>query len=235
LKIARRSSTSGTTAATEAYFLNKPCGSAQKANNIAINSQKTAAPGSSTGVAYTDTTNRTGQYGSTKVQSADTTVTVVEASSSSVVLQLAGNTTTPASSSNDYVIGVASLENVMPVNSDTVSTDWKFLKLDGTSPVYRLNGTQDLLQKDALLNGQYGFIYESELVAHADVATDLTMAPANRLLTALVKDGANHGNLDTSAGVFGAPLFTNAVRSSAQTGKYGHGILNQCGILKSIY
>jgi len=223
LQIVRRSGTSGTTAATEAYFLNNPCSTSQSARGVIFSNSVTQT--SATG---TDTTLSTGSYGG-KSKANDTSIIVTTGGSTGEVLDVLKNTTNPTSNNNLYSIGVISLENPAVANNDSSVADWKYLKLNGVSPNFLPDGTADTYQKTALINGTYTFQYESEMMYPS------TPDPkAAGFITALINDLKVHSNLATSHGVFGVGGFTGAVTSSGQTNHWGRSG-NQCDSLKYVW
>lgn len=176
LKLSRRSDTSGTQASSEAYFLNYPCVATGKMSGslTAIGTQATAD---------TSLTALTGGV----------TLTVVLNSTTTLVKS-------DLATDNAYAIGVLSLENLEPTNTEDNFTDWKYVKIDGVSPNWKANGNYDATQKLSTVKGQYTFAYEMELVSKTSiVGADANLAAFR---TALLRDLANGANLTTSLGVY---------------------------------
>lgn len=139
-KLHRRNSLSGTQAASDTYFLKNGCVADDLTGEL---SPLTGTSGSTAGrVAYTaNGTSRTAS------------LTIYEQTSSSTVVGTSGLTNT-----DDYAIGVASLENVGP----------KWLKINGASPNFYYDGANgwvaDSTHKKNILNGTYDFAYSPALV-----------------------------------------------------------------------
>ena len=211
LKIARRSSGSGTTAAGEAYFLNNPCNNGTSVNGVSIGGG--LASQYSSGGTTSDTTLKTSNiYGGAVKTNATSEIYEKEGSSGAVIDVLRN---TAALAANNYSIGVLSLENALPANDDTSSADWKFLKLNGVSPTYLPDGTADTYQKSAILDGKYDFAFEPEMMAPATPS-----APVVSFLTALVADLSNGANLTTSYGVYTDPNYVGGTKVLGQTSHY---------------
>jgi|GEM_PF-1754261 len=217
LKISRRSTSSGTTAAGEVYFAGIPC------VNTAFGSNSQTYNGSLTIKAanYTDASLATNPYAVGAFTKASTAVKVVLEGSSGAVLEAADNTSPSSSTDNNYLIGVVSLENRMPTNDDTKTSDWKFLKLNGVSPTYLVDGTADSTQKANLVNGKYEFASEIEMVLPDGSKSNYSTASAN-LFTALGTLLSDGNKLTTSNGVYNLPNAAGAVKVLGQTGLYSN-------------
>jgi len=257
LTISRRSTSSGTTAATEMYFLNYPCsnGSSIRGVSTSANSTAQALPSSTNQTnGMTDTTltslnpflttQQISDSGNTKAN--DTTVYMVAQGSTGLVVDSLRGTATK----EHFSIGVASLENKADTNNDNATNDWKWLKLNGVSPNYKINGNADTYQKESAISGNYTFAYDIEMVAplsaampagsdvDASVAADVTASKAfaNAVLAAIVSDQTLHSNFDDVNGVYGNPY--SGTKSFANTGRYNRGnsaTANECALLNYNY
>ena len=168
LTLHRRVATSGTQAASDVYFLNNPCELGTTLGGALVPTAGSAT--ADTPLTYADVTFYTPAVN----------FLVNERSSTGGVrtgLAAAG-----------YAIGVLSLENL----EANIGGGAKFVKIDDTSP------TIDTLQKANLVNGNYDFAYEIELLT-----ANSAPANVNNLATALSKELAN-GNVGV-AGVYSDP------------------------------
>jgi hypothetical protein len=225
LYIARRSGSSGTTAATEMFFLGNPCNLNQNARGVTFNNNLVAQGA----VTTVDETMMEEAYYGGVVKGDATDIYVAEAASSSVVAAALVNA--GADATKNYTIGVLSLENAMPTNNDSSTADWKFLKIDGVSPVYLADGTQDLTQKVSLIDGRYSFQYASEIMG---VPVGTMTALQTSLWTALTTLWKNHDKLSTAKGVFGYGSVPNATVNATDTAHYDRSG-NQCAPLSLTY
>jgi len=203
IKYFKRSSTSGTQASAEAYFLNTGCtDSAKVGGALSVMSSGT----------FSDTTLNT-TTSNNKGVAKTTSVVVVQASDTGTVkngLEL-----------DEYTWGIMSLENAQPANDDTKVTDWKYIKVAGMSPTWRKNaaGTlvADTTQKLNVLDGQYDFAYDSEMITKAATGTARTFAET------LAGVLANGNNLSTSTGVYSDPTYATGVKVEGHTNHYTRG------------
>lgn len=115
-------------------------------------------------------------------------LTVKQESSSDAVL-------VDAASNSQYVIGVVSLEN-------QESTTWKYLAIDGVHP-----GAKSEYYRTNLVNGTYGFQYESTLLKVTKAGTP---SQVSNFVTAITAKLGNGSNLSTSYGLFSDPNSSDA-------------------------
>jgi len=195
LTLARRSTSSGTQMAAEMFFLNNPC----SAGGAGVVGSLSATDGSSSTATPPGTTYGSGQ---------DEFVVRQEGTSDGVLTTVGSG----------YAIGVVSLENVQPASS------WKYVAIDGVFP-WVSGGTSatDVAQKTNLLNGKYGFQYEtyinsSTAAALGNAATNNTIA--NNLKdfkTALITYLSKGSNTLNMPGIYGDPLASGAETTGTTT------------------
>jgi len=207
LELARRSDTSGTQASSEAFFLNYPCVATGK-----MTGSLTAIGAQSPVVADT----------SLAALSGGVTMTVNLKSTT-------GQVKSALATDNAYAIGVLSLENLQPTNTEDNFTDWKYVKIDGVSPNWKADGTYDDTQKLSTVTGKYTFAYEMELVSKNSIVSG--NAPLAAFRSALLTDLANGGNLTTSTGVFAsaekATVGNRTLANAPHTSRYSR-LSNPC-------
>ena len=209
LKLARRSTGSGTTASGEIFFLGTPCNSLTKLGGA-------LSPTPISGTAYADTTLAT-----VTGAPASTDFWVVDAGSSGAVMDVLANVATL--SVNDYSIGVLSLENLQPLDSNATDADWKFVKIDGVSPNYKNDGTLDASQKLNTVNGTYQFQFESEITSKNATVSGNSALAAFR--TKMLADLANGNRLTSAPGIYAEPVAAYAGGNlvEGQTNHYSRG------------
>lgn len=137
-----------------------------------------------------------------------TTVTVVAESST-------GNVKTNVSNAPGFALGVVSLEN-----AESGLGGAKYVKIDGVAPTY-YNGVADTTQKLAVINGQYDFAYEAQLVTN-DIETPAG-GTAQNLADKIVADQIDGANLTTSTGLYAdpsSPQRFNGAANTANTSNY---------------
>jgi len=209
LTLHRRVSTSGTQAASDAFFLGYGCA------NYPMNGALTATSGSASGVTYTDGT----------ITGKTTNFVVKEESSSSGVT--GGTNQTLAS--GVYAIGVASLENL---EAPTTANKLRFVKIDGQSPNYTAAGF-DNKQKLNSTEGKYSFVYEPQIIVRSDkyntttetvdefdeVILSSTKSDLGFFIDAIWDQQASGANLTNSVGLY-ADKKSGKNFFAGNTGKY---------------
>jgi len=199
LIVARRSTSSGTQAAAEIFFLGNPCSAGTGATGVVGSLNATAGNTTGTGIA--------GAFGSGQNQ-----------------LRVIQNGTTEGvtgylSSATDYAIGVISLENAQP------ATGWKYLKIDGVHPG---TANSPEYQKKNILNGTYPFAFEmfiqqNQNASFGNATTAGTLANnINDFKTALVNFLNAGSNTATMNGIYGDPTAPGAEKtvSATNTSRY---------------
>lgn len=214
LTLRRRVSTSGTQAASDAYFLGYGCA------KYPMNGQLTATSAGT----YTDTT----------ISGKSTTFVVLEESSTS------GVTGAISTSTGAYVIGVVSLENL---ESNTAANKFHYVKIDGQSPNYTAAGF-DNKQKLNSIEGKYSFVFEPQIIVRTDKyttttegvdefgdpSTTTTKTDLGYFVDAVWDQQAIGANLSNSVGLY-ADKTANKTFSAGNTGKFSRGG-NECKALQ---
>jgi len=162
ITLVRRTDLSGTQAASNMYFLNNVCGNAGFGGALTPASTLDASPG------VFDVLQQTGTGA---VKNALSTF----------------NASTNPTGVSGYGIGVISLENSANIAS---TTSWQFVKLDGVSPNFNPDGTQDTLQRNAFASGRYGFATEMTASYRSNDGA-ISKAISAKLITGL-KDSTKH-------------------------------------------
>lgn len=130
-----------------------------------------------------------------------------------------GNVKANVSNAAGFAMGVVSLENL-----ESGLGGAKYVKINGVSP-NAYNGVADPSQKLSIINGQYDFAFEAQVITN-DALTP-GASPAQKLADAIVKDQGDGNNLTTSPGLYADPANAGAVYVLNQTSNYTRG-QNEC-------
>jgi len=215
LLLSRRKSDSGTTASTEAYFLNNPC--ASKAGILGTLDAAYAVSGTTADV-FASAGVGLDMY---IVQAGSSDQVLLNAKADYIASPLADTRltvkaavgATPAVKTR-YVIGVVSLEN--PENST-----WKYVSINDVHP-----GTYANYHKTNLVNGKYDFQFESTMTVSTRTGVPTSVGI---FATALQNQWSTGANLATAYGLYSDPnVGTNdgSISASAFTRKG-----NECSAL----